>query len=205
MIEAVLVFYSDVICPFCYIAERALLERLVQEFPLRWEWRGYELHPYLPEEGLDIREVLPRPLREAKRQEVKALAARLGVPLGSVRRIGSSRGILAMAEFAREQGRLDAFRREALDAYWCTGADLADAAQLRCIAQRAGLEPESALAASRAEEYRARVVAQREEALDQGVTGVPAFVFSGYPLLGCQPYETLARVARRCLKKQDRR
>lgn len=200
--EPQLIFYSDFICPFCYIAERALLERLLREFPLRWEWRGYELHPYLPEGGLEVRAALPPALREAKRREVKALAARHGVPLGGVHRISSSTGILAMAEFAREQGELAAFRRAALEAYWCGGADLADACQLRSIAVQAGLDGGAALAASASQSYRARVAAQREAALEDGITGVPAFVFAGYPLLGCQPYETLARVARRTLQRR---
>ena len=49
--------YSDIVCPFCYIAEVSSLRRLQEEFELDFDWRGFELHPNTPPGGRRLDEV----------------------------------------------------------------------------------------------------------------------------------------------------
>ncbi len=197
---ALLTVYADIICPYCYLAEQSELRELLDRVELSWDWKGYEIHPELPSGGVDTR-VLPEHLRRARREELKGLAAARGIPLGSVRRVGNSRRVLAMLELARDRGLLHPFRERVSRAYWQESADLADDALLARLAAEVGLPPEETVAAGDAPRYRERVAAHREEALELGVSGVPAFVFNGYPLLGLQPLATLERVARRTLRR----
>ena len=46
---------SDVICPWCYIGKRRLERALAQRPELRFDvsWHPFELHPYVPVEGMD--------------------------------------------------------------------------------------------------------------------------------------------------------
>ena len=52
----------------------------------------------------------------------------------------NTRRALAVAEYAREQGKLEAFRQRAMDAHWTQGKDLESDADLRALATEAGLD-----------------------------------------------------------------
>jgi predicted DsbA family dithiol-disulfide isomerase len=123
-------------------------------------------------------------------------AATFGVQgLASHDRIPNTRRALAVAEFARDQGRLHPFRRAAMEAYWRGGRDIEEDAVLADCAREAGLDPAAALAAVGHPGYRARVDTMGEVARRAGVTGIPTFVMGDHRVVGCQPYEVLAALA----------
>jgi predicted DsbA family dithiol-disulfide isomerase len=105
----------------------------------------------------------------------------------------NTRRALALAEYARDQGKLEGFRHLAMDAHWRRGMDLESDADLRKLAAEAGLDPDAALAASRSDEYLSRIDRKRAEAEEAGVTGIPTFVIGDQGVVGCQPYEVLAQ------------
>ena len=105
----------------------------------------------------------------------------------------NTRRALAIAEYAREQGKLEPWRQLAMDAHWRRGLDLESEADLRALALEAGLDPAAALAASTEEKYLSIIDRKREEAEELGVTGIPTFVVGRHGVVGCQPYEVLAR------------
>jgi predicted DsbA family dithiol-disulfide isomerase len=109
----------------------------------------------------------------------------------------NTRRALAIAEYAREQGKLDAFRDAAMHAHWRAGKNLEDEQDLRDIALGAGLEPEAALRAIGARQYLQRVDAMREEASSIGVTGIPTLIIGRYGVVGCQPCEVITQAAER--------
>jgi predicted DsbA family dithiol-disulfide isomerase len=109
----------------------------------------------------------------------------------------NTRRVLALAEYAREQGQLDVFRDMAMDAYWQTGDNLEDPHVLQTLASRAGLAPDAALRAMDDLSYLKRIDAIRQEASAKGVTGIPTFFIGQEQVVGCQPYETLAQAAER--------
>ena len=111
-------------------------------------------------------------------------------------RLQNTRKVLAIAEFAREHGKLDAFRITAMNAHWREGKNLEDPVDLAAIAHSAGLDPEAAVAAGSDPEYLERIDAVREEAHELGVNGIPTFLFGDVAVVGCQPYEVLAEAAR---------
>ena len=46
-----LTMFSDFICPFCYIGFE-VVRKLKPEFDLEIEWRGFQIHPEWPAEGM---------------------------------------------------------------------------------------------------------------------------------------------------------
>jgi len=159
-------------------------------------WKGFELHPETPPGGIELGRLFGEARVAAMRPRLQAVAESFGIRgMGSPERLPNTRRALAMAEYARDHGRLDAFREAAMQAHWQEGKDLEDDADLRAIAASAGLEPDAALAASRDERFLARVDAAREEANARGVTGIPTFFFGDVAVVGCQPYEELAAAA----------
>jgi predicted DsbA family dithiol-disulfide isomerase len=105
----------------------------------------------------------------------------------------NTRRALAIAEFARDLGKLEPWRRVAMDAHWKGGLDLESDADLRALAAEAGLDPDAALAASRDLEFLTRIDRKRAEAEELGVTGIPTFVIGNRGVVGCQPYQVLAQ------------
>jgi predicted DsbA family dithiol-disulfide isomerase len=104
----------------------------------------------------------------------------------------NTRRALAIAEYARDQGKLERWRHLAMDAHWRRGLDLESDADLRALAAEAGLDPEESLAASRDDRYLSRIDEKRREAQEMGVTGIPTFVIGNQGVVGCQSYEVLA-------------
>jgi predicted DsbA family dithiol-disulfide isomerase len=108
-----------------------------------------------------------------------------------------TRKALALAEHARDQGRLHPLRRALMDAFWRRGEDLEAPAVLSACAGEAGLDPAAALAALEDPAILRRVAAMGREAARAGVTGIPTFDLGELRVVGCQPYEVLAEAAER--------
>jgi len=126
-------------------------------------------------------------------ERLLSFAREFGITDMKVReRSPNTRRALAIAEYARDQGRLEPWRQLAMNAHWRRGMDLENDADLRALAAEAGLDPEAALAASRDEKYLSRIDQKRIEAEELGVTGIPTFVIGNRGVVGCQPYQVLA-------------
>lgn len=130
------------------------------------------------------------------RAHLRRFAAAFGVEgMHEPERSPSTRAALALAEHARDRGRLHEARRALMDAFWRRGEDLEDPAVLSRCAAEAGLDPAAALAAVEDPALVARVDAMGREAARAGVTGIPTFLIGGRRVVGCQPYEVLAAAA----------
>jgi predicted DsbA family dithiol-disulfide isomerase len=128
------------------------------------------------------------------RDHLRRFAAQFGITDMRFRdRSPNTRRALAIAELARDEGKLDRFRVIAMDAHWRRGLDLEREEDLRSLASEAGLDPERAVAASSDARYLKRIDERRREAMHRGVTGIPTFVMGDRAVVGCEPYEVLAQ------------
>jgi predicted DsbA family dithiol-disulfide isomerase len=128
---------------------------------------------------------------------LESFAGRFGVGgLKRPSRLPNTRRALAIAEYARDEGKIDLFRSMVMDARWKEDRDIGDNAVLVDLARSAGLNPDRAMAAADDPLYLARVGAMRVEYKGVGVGGIPTFVFPGVsPVEGCRPYEEVADAA----------
>ena len=167
------------------------------EFDLEVDWRGFELHPEIPRGGMPVTDLFPAARLDSMRAYIERFAQDFEVAMGAPEWLPNTRLSLAVGEWAREQGLLTPWREQAMIAYWRDGLNLERDADLRTIAERAGLDPQAAVTASSDARWLASIDRMRSEASERGVTGIPTFFFGDYPVVGCQPYETLALVARK--------
>lgn len=123
-----------------------------------------------------------------------AFAAEFGVEMRVPDHLSNTQRALAMAEFARDEHRLVEFRQAASHGYWTQLMDLEDEGALGLIAERAGLKPQAALDASTSAIYVARVLQTRQRGIEEMVSGVPTLFVGDRPVIGCQRYETFAKV-----------
>lgn len=188
--------YTDFVCPFCFIAEQSTVPRLLASYDLILDWHGFELHPRTPPGGLPLSTLFPGVDLPSLHERTRRFGARFGVAnFNPPDRIQNSRRALAMAELAREQGYLEAFRAAAFEAHWRQGRDLENDGDLRALATTAGLDPDVALGAADDPTYVARVDERQTGARAQGVTGIPTFIIGDQRIVGCQSFEVLAAAA----------
>jgi predicted DsbA family dithiol-disulfide isomerase len=176
--------------------EQSSLVKLQANYACEVNWRGFELHPETPIGGIAVAALFPgRPI-EKIRARMQDFAREFGVDMVIPAHLANTRRALAISEYARDKSALDSFRQEATRAYWVDGRDLENDDDLHHIAEAAGLDPAEALAASHDALYLQRVQDTRDEGMDRMVTGVPTLFFKGMPVVGCQPYETIEKVAK---------
>jgi len=193
-----LTLFTDFVCPFCFIAEQSTVPRLLAEFELDLDWHGFELHPGTPRGGSPLSRLFPGVDLKALHARTRRFAAGFGVAdFSPPDRIQNSRRALAVAEFARDHGRLEAFRAAAFEAHWRHGKDLEADGDLRELATLAGLDDDAAITAADDAALLARVDRRQAEARTAGIRGIPTFILGGEQIVGCQPYQVLADAARR--------
>jgi len=154
------------------------------------------LHPDTPLGGRRLADKYGADRYAAMSAHLTRFAAAFGVEgLRIPERSPNTRAALGLAEHARDQGRLQALRQAAMDAFWRRGEDLEDREVLARCATEAGLDPVRALAALGDPAVVARVDAMGRDAARAGVTGIPTFLVGGRRVVGCQPYDVIAAAA----------
>jgi predicted DsbA family dithiol-disulfide isomerase len=188
--------YTDFVCPFCFIAEEGTVPRLLLEYDLTLDWNGFELHPGTPRGGLPLTKLFRGANLPAMHERTRRFAAQFGVTHFETPDIlQNTRRALAIAELARERGKLDEFRRATFDAHWRQAKNLEADGDLREIAESVGLDPDQAIAASDDPAYLALVDAKQADARANGVSGIPTFIIGNRTIVGCQPFEVVADAA----------
>ena len=173
--SAKLVFFSDFVCPFCFVAERGVLQKLVAELDLDLEWSGFQLHPRTPKGGQALSSLFPAAKLPAMRENMKKFSQGFGVTLIQGDHLPNTRRPLAVAEYARSQGRLHPFRSAVMDAHWLAERDIETDDVIGDCAVTAGLDRASAIASADDPQWLAKVDAQGAEARKWGVSGVPTY------------------------------
>ena len=190
-----LVVYSDYLCPWCYLAEHRL-ERLKAELGdlLELEWRSFLLRPR-PEPGRDLERFMRytqswlRPAAEPDAPVFRIWESTEGPPTHSV-----PAHLAAKAAAALGAEAFAALHRRLLRAYFEQSRDISRVDTLRALWNEAEL-PEAGFAACFAPELLEQTLAEHNEAVSLGITGVPALRVAGTDafVTGAQPLATLRR------------
>ena len=125
-----------------------------------------------------------------------ALAEAEGLVMKRGGRLINSRLALSAAEFARGQGAYREMHLALFRAYWERTGDIAGLDGLRAIASAVGIDAEAMATELEAGRYEELLDANRREATQVGINGIPAHVFGmRYLVMGAHPYEILKQVA----------
>ena len=119
-----------------------------------------------------------------------------GLPVSrDLTKVPNSQKALRLGELARARGRHAELHPRLFNAFWARDLDLGDDDVLVAEAQTAGLDGDEARAALEDERYAVIVEGSTRTAVENGVTGVPAWVIDGRLLIpGAQPEEVFDRV-----------
>ena len=198
-----LIAYSDYLCPWCYVAS-ARLGRLVAEEPdVSVEWRSYLLRPH-PSRGRDLEAFRAytaswrRPAAEEGAPHFQTWQGDAGPPTHSVppHLVAKAAALLGGEAFWLVHERL-------LRAYFEESRDISADATLRAIWGEVGL-PADGFARREDPELHRAVLAEHEEALRFGASGVPSVraAHSDAVVTGALPMATYRRFAPRLRERQ---
>ncbi|QFU75583.1 DsbA family oxidoreductase [Halioglobus maricola] len=200
---------SDVVCPWCIIGYKQLLKALESmsgQFNAEIEWHPFELNPYMPPEGQDLREHVIQKYGTTPEQS-KAARARmteLGTELGFTfayaddMRMVNTFSAHQLLHWARTMQKQTELKLELFAAFFTQREDVSDFTVLSAAAARAGLSEKEALAVLQDGRYAELVREELDTWLDNGVHAVPTFFFNKkFQVPGAQEAETFVRVLER--------
>jgi predicted DsbA family dithiol-disulfide isomerase len=173
------------------------VEKLKKEYDVQVDWRPFFLRPETPPEGLPlpayVREKMKDPNNPLKRR-----AAAAGLTMVEREVIPSTRRAHQAAEYAREQGKLEAFNAAILRRYWSEGQDLWQWDTLRGAAEEAGLNPDEVQRAVEEGRYKDAVEDAVRQAHEWGINAVPTFILGDkFGLQGAQEYPVFKQAMER--------
>jgi predicted DsbA family dithiol-disulfide isomerase len=201
---------SDVVCPWCYIGKRHVEQAISQwrekhpDGAVNIRWHPFQLNPDQPPEGTDRREYIETKFGGPQRaKEVYARVAAAGRNAGlelnfdGIKRQPNTlaaHALIAYAQMADDGAHADAVTERLFKAYFVDGVFIGDVDVLVAIAVECGLDEASTRAVITQQVTRDQVAAQDASVREQGVSGVPYFVFNNkVALSGAEPPEVMLR------------
>ena len=201
------------ICPWCWLGHVRLRAALTQsglddEVELRW--RAFQLDPFATDEPRDMRYAVEAKYGpgtfDSMTRRLTALGAEVGIEyrFDRVLRVSSfDAHRLIQAAQATHPNRCEALLNGLYRAYFAEGRNVADPLVLERLAGKAGLDAAWAREVLSSDEQAARVLDDRSEARELGITGVPAVTYSGAVVLpGAQELDTIGLVLARLHRKE---
>jgi predicted DsbA family dithiol-disulfide isomerase len=195
--------FSDFICPFCYIGFHTI-QKLKPEFDLDIEWRGFQIHPDWPAQGIPVEKVYGTDgssTREAAWERIAAMADAAGITMKPPTVLTNSFPALAACEYAVEAGKGAEFEDGVYRAYFAEGANIGDLEVLKKIGAEAGLDPEQIFQATVSPKYQLKLKNNALVAHRRGVDGVPTFFIGEYPLVGAQSEDAMRKILARATER----
>ncbi|HZP45495.1 MAG TPA: DsbA family oxidoreductase [Candidatus Binataceae bacterium] len=195
--------FSDFICPFCYIGF-ATIRKLKPEFDLQIAWRGFQIHPEWPAEGMpasEFRREMSPEVRNALWTRITAMGEAAGITMRPPALLTNSQAALEAAEFAAEKGLGEAFEERVYRAYFTEGLNIGQRGLIGELATEVGLDRGELDAALDSKRYAMRLKNHAMIAHNRNVDGVPTFFVGEYPLVGAQSEETMRHILQRYVSR----
>ena len=189
---------SDLVCPWCYIGTRRLdqvLKAMPEATAATVRYRPFLLDASVPPQGADLRQRLRQKYGadpESMFARVEAQARATGIPLdfSRVQRYPSTLAAHTLLRHALEKGTQRALADALFTAYFIEGKDIGDAATVAQIAYEHGFSHEETLRLMGDANELAATRAEATALSQQGVSGVPFFIFNEkLAFSGAQPPE----------------
>ena len=188
--------YYDYICPFCYLGTKRILG-LSKEFNLTIDWKGIEIHPEFPPQGKKRTKTLKsKSFAETIREMAKEDNIEIKLPGYAT----NSRLSLEASEFAKIKGKFLEFHIGVYEAYFLEGRNIGDIEIVLDIGEKAGLHRTELVECLNKRTMFDNIEANKKEAEDNIILGVPTFIFGNFPVHGNQSTQTMRHIIKRALE-----
>lgn len=180
--------YSDNVCPYCTIGARRI-EKLQEEMDFEIEWRPFELHPEVSDEGMSY-EVYFHGHGTELVNNVTDYGKDVGLNI-KTRSLYNSRNSLKVNEYAKQEGKFEVFHKAIFKAYLEDDRNIGNLDILLDIAEEAGLERTRVKAFIESSEAEEIITNFKNEALRLGINSVPSFIINNNLIRGAYPYDSM--------------
>jgi len=202
--------FTDVVCPWCLVGS-ARLDRAIAGLPedveVVVENHPFYLDPSVPPEGVDVGEMLRAkygrdPKEMWERVEGEAKKAGVDLDLSKQPRMFNTAKAHTITRLSKPNGNQHELANAIAEAYFLDHRQVNDDNVLADIAVRFGWDRGDALDAIN-DEHELSITAQlATSAAEQGIRGVPFFVFGEkYALSGAQPDEVFAQALEKTISE----
>jgi predicted DsbA family dithiol-disulfide isomerase len=106
---------------------------------------------------------------------------------------------LEATEYAQQHGKFLDFHHAAYKAFWEDRQDLGELEVLHKVAHEVGLDADEMVKSLEEKTYAETVMAQYQEALKYGISGIPTFLVGNLIFTGAQPYNIFKTAMERYL------
>ena len=194
--------FTDVVCPWCLVGSARLdaaLANLPDDVDVVVENHPFYLDPTVPPEGLDVGEMLRAKYGRDRKEmwaRVESEAAKAGtvVDLSKQPRMFNTAKAHTLTRLSKGNGNQHELANAIAEAYFLAHRQINDDNVLADIAAEHGWDRGDALDAINDETELAVTADLATSAAQQGIRGVPFFVFGEkYALSGAQPAEVFAQ------------
>lgn len=202
--------FTDVVCPWCLVGS-ARLDQAIAKLPdsveVVVENHPFYLDPNVPQEGVDVGEMLKQkygrePSEMWERVESEAQKAGISLDLSRQPRMFNTAKAHTITRLSKPNGNQHELANAIAEAYFLLHRQINDDNVLADIAVEFGWDRGDALDAINDENELSITAQLATSAAQQGIRGVPFFVFGEkYALSGAQPDEVFAQVLEKTLSE----
>lgn len=202
--------FTDVVCPWCLVGS-ARLDQAIAKLPdsveVVVENHPFYLDPNVPHEGVDVGEMLKQkygrePSEMWERVESEAQKAGISLDLSRQPRMFNTAKAHTITRLSKPNGNQHELANAIAEAYFLLHRQINDDNVLADIAVEFGWDRGDALDAINDENELSITAQLATSAAQQGIRGVPFFVFGEkYALSGAQPDGVFAQVLEKTLSE----
>ena len=194
----VTVFY-DYNCPFCFLGIKRL-EVLEREFALEIDWKGIEIHPEIPPQGIKRSNTLKRKYLV---QNLEQLCDEDSSELKLPGILANSRLSLEASEFAKTKNKFRDFHLGIYKAYFQEGENIGEPEGILKVGQESGLQLDELRECLISRTMLEKIEDNKMEAEGHQVFGVPTFIFDKFLVHGVQSLESLRSILSRAIRQRQ--
>lgn len=194
--------FTDVVCPWCLVGSARLdqaIAALPDDIEVVIENHPFYLDPSVPKEGVDVAQMLREkygkdPKEMWERVESEAGKSGITLDLSQQPRMFNTAKAHTITRLAKPMGNQHELANAIADAYFLEHRQINDDNVLADIAVSFGFDRGDALDAMNDDNELATTEQLAVSAAEQGIRGVPFFVFGEkYALSGAQPVEVFQK------------
>lgn len=205
---------SDVVCPWCIIGykrlEKAIIEMGIED-QVTIEWQPFELNPYMPKEGQDLREHISEKYgsNEQQQDESQQRMTQAGAELdftfnyNQEMRMVNTFEAHVLLDYAAQFGKQTELNLALIAFFFTDQKDVSNREVLREAMLKVGLNADEGLAKLDDKTVEKDVRDKQQYWKDMGVNSVPTVVFNRKSAVtGAQPVETFKNILKELLESQ---
>lgn len=205
---------SDVVCPWCIIGykrlEKAIIEMGIED-QVTIEWQPFELNPYMPKEGQDLREHISEKYgsNEQQQDESQQRMTQAGAELdftfnyNQEMRMVNTFEAHVLLDYAAQFGKQTELNLALIAFFFTDQKDVSKREVLREAMLKVGLNADEGLSKLDDKTVEKDVRDKQQYWKDMGVNSVPTVVFNRKSAVtGAQPVDTFKNILKELLDSQ---